>query len=118
MNYEKFLNITTAIVNYTNYNRNVFINFGFCVKYHLISDDDISFFRSLKDIYLRSRPCKRKCKNYIRPEVLACAIIIVKYPNETFENAKGEKTKVKYMSPDNDTLLKKAKLLDSFMMSI
>ena len=82
------------------------------------TDDDVSFFKSLKDIYLKSRPGKRKYKSYIRPEVLACAIIIVKYPNETFENAKGEKTKVKYMSSDCDTLLKKAKLLDSFMMSI
>lgn len=118
MNYEKFLNIAAAVIDYTNYNRNVFIDFGFCVKYKLISDDDVSFFKSLKDIYLKSRPGKRKYKSYIRPEVLACAIIIVKYPNETFENAKGEKTKVKYMSSDCDTLLKKAKLLDSFMMSI
>lgn len=118
MNYEKFLNIAAAIVDYTNYNRNVFIDFGYCVKYNLISDDDVDFFKELKAIYLKSRPCKRSYESYIRPEILACAIIIVKYPDETFENARSEKTKVKYISSDRDTLLKKAKLLDSFMMSI
>lgn len=134
MNYEKFLNIAIAIVNYTNYNKNIFLDFGHCTKYKLISDDDINYFRELRDIYLRSRAVKKSdIKKYLEPQVLACAIIIIKYPNETFENFLGTKTKLEYLIPktfvtydkhlflvrkSNVTLLEKAKALDKFMKEL
>lgn len=134
MNYEKFLNIANALVNYTNYNKNIFLDFGYCTKYKLISDNDIDYFRELRDIYLRSRPVKKlNSKKYLEPQVLACAIIIIKYPNETFENSLGTKTKLEYLIPktavvcdrhcflvrkSNATLLEKATALDKFMKEI
>ena len=133
MNYETFFNISIAIIDYVDYNRAAFIDFGHCVRYNLITDTDVDYFSELRRIYLRSRYCKKGYEQYLRPEILACAIIIIRYPNESFENIKTEKTKIKYMIPNavqivngehvilskrSCTLLDKAKTLNRFMMEI
>lgn len=121
MTYETFLDIAENLSDYINHHRDAFIDFGYCIKHHIIREEDIDYFRQLKKIYLD------------RNELLICAILVIRYPDETFENAKGEKTKIKYLLPNqfvrmngnivqlnkrNANLLDKAKVLHKFMMEI
>jgi len=124
MNYETFINLSTALVDYTNRNRNAFIDFDHCISCNLLDFEKVDYFSDLKDLYLRSRPCKKQYLRYIKPEIFVCALIVTKYPNVTFENATGDRVKLsflmsgRYVHKTDSELLAKAKALHTFMMHI
>lgn len=95
MNYEKFLSISTALSDYIKKHRNAFIDFVHLLDANLISYENIEYYRDIREAYLKSQPCKGEKR--INPNIVVCMLIILKYPDETFENALSEKTKIKYL---------------------
>lgn len=117
MNYETFLNMSTDLSVFVENHHGVFIDFSHCLNANLIRMEDIDYFRALRELYWRSRPSQKERKDYVDPQILICAIIIVRYPEAVFENAITDCTKLQYLS-SSKSLLERAKALNNFMMTI
>lgn len=121
MNYETFLNISQALTEFIkkHYAR-AFCDFGKCVQYNLLDIKNIDQFRDIKYIWKRTMACRNE--KQIPIEVLSCALILIRYKQETFENAKGDRLKVSFLMQNRHvhdiTLLEEAKALHNFMMSV
>lgn len=113
MNYEKFLKISEALFSFIEENKMVFASFGHCVSYKIISEKDIDHYRELKHM---SKKINHSHSNYIEHmQILVCMIIILRYPNEIFENCKSDRTLVRYLTDRHWDLLSCAKTLHNYM---
>lgn len=117
MNYETFLNMSADLSTFVENHHGIFIDFSHCLKAKIIREDDVDYFQDLRKLYWRSRPTRVVRKDYIDPQILICAIIIVRYPEAVFENAITDCTKLQYLS-SSKSLLERAKALNNFMMTI
>lgn len=113
MSYETFFNIFENLIKFVQNDNMAFASFGHCMERKLVRLEDIDYYYELKPISKKAQKCKQ---NYIYyAHVLVCMLIILRYPNETFENSKGDKTLVKYLTDEPKRLYECGKGLHEFM---